>query len=143
VSRLRLPLSNPARRKIRRRPIGRDREHQLDLADIGGQAGAATHAVNIAPAAGKPKGRPVEAKVSGIWCGWQLSHNFEAMAPTDTALGDAIAALKPTGSTGRNLPVFSQRYIRIAQDWVTVRGFPPGPPGSIRVGMRAVGLIFK
>ena len=37
----------------------------------------------------------------------------------------------------------SQRYIRIAQDWVTVRGFPPGPPGSIRVGMRAVGLIFK
>ena len=25
----------------------------------------------------------------------------------------------------------------------TVRGFPPGPSGSIRVGMRAVGLIFK
>ena len=38
---------------------------------------------------------------------------------------------------------FHKDIIRIAQDWVTVRGFPPGPPGSIRVGMRALGLIFK
>jgi hypothetical protein len=33
----------PARRKIRRRALGRDREDEFDLADVGGKAGAATH----------------------------------------------------------------------------------------------------
>ncbi len=33
----------PARREIRRRPLGRDREGDLDLADIGGKAGASAH----------------------------------------------------------------------------------------------------
>ena len=50
---------------------------------------------------------------------------------------------RATGSDGRNLPVFSHRYSMTAQDWVTVSGLPPGPSGSIRVGMRPVGLIFR
>src|SRR5262249_40917381 len=33
----------PARRKIWSRPMRRDREHKLDLADIGGETDAATH----------------------------------------------------------------------------------------------------
>ena len=47
----------PARREIRRRPLGRDREDELDLADIGGEAGAATHADNLTPSNGNRAGR--------------------------------------------------------------------------------------
>jgi hypothetical protein len=39
----------PARREVR--PMRRDREHQLDLADIGGETSAATHGASIAGAA--------------------------------------------------------------------------------------------
>jgi hypothetical protein len=33
-----------------------DRENELDLADIGGETGAATHGANIASSPGRPKG---------------------------------------------------------------------------------------
>src|SRR5207249_4573990 len=38
----------PTRRDVGGWPARRDREHQLDLADIGGETGAATHGVSIA-----------------------------------------------------------------------------------------------
>ena len=38
----------PARRKVRRRALGRDREDELDLADVGGKADAATHGAILA-----------------------------------------------------------------------------------------------
>jgi hypothetical protein len=41
----------PARRKIRRRAIGRYREDEFDLADVAGKAGAATHAAILTPPA--------------------------------------------------------------------------------------------
>jgi hypothetical protein len=37
----------PARRNVRRRPLGRNAEHELDFADVGREAGAATHATSI------------------------------------------------------------------------------------------------
>src|SRR5207248_11749060 len=37
----------PARRKIWSRPMRRDGEHKLDLADIGGKTDAATHGSNL------------------------------------------------------------------------------------------------
>src|SRR5690349_4205717 len=43
----------PARRKVWGRPLRRDREHQLDFADIGGKANASTHDPNI-----RLRGRP-------------------------------------------------------------------------------------
>ena len=46
----------PARRDIRHRPLGRDPEGELDLADVGGETGAATHQVMIAqPPALRPQ----------------------------------------------------------------------------------------
>src|SRR4029077_18330203 len=39
--------SIPARRIIWSRPMRRDREHKLDLADIGGETDAATHGSNL------------------------------------------------------------------------------------------------
>src|SRR5438552_3339969 len=38
----------PTRRDVRGRPMRRDREHQLDLADIGRETGTATHGGSIA-----------------------------------------------------------------------------------------------
>jgi hypothetical protein len=38
----------PTRRDVRGAAMRRDREHQLDLADIGGETGAATHGASIA-----------------------------------------------------------------------------------------------
>ena len=38
----------PTQRDVRRWPMRRDREDQFDLADIGGEAGAATHGASIA-----------------------------------------------------------------------------------------------
>jgi hypothetical protein len=43
----------PAGRKIWCRPLGRNSEDQLDLADVGGQAGAATHSRNITRPSGE------------------------------------------------------------------------------------------
>src|SRR4029077_15202274 len=45
----------PTRRDVRGGPMRRYREHQLDLAGIGREAGAATHDASIAPPDGRPK----------------------------------------------------------------------------------------
>ena len=37
----------PTGRKVRGRPVRRDRENEFDLADIGAEAGAATHGASI------------------------------------------------------------------------------------------------
>ena len=45
----------PNRRDVRCWPIRRDREDELDLADIGGETGTATHGASIASAGREPK----------------------------------------------------------------------------------------
>src|SRR5262249_61937514 len=45
----------PARWKIWSRPMRRDREHKLDLADIGGQTDAATHDSDLSLARQDPR----------------------------------------------------------------------------------------
>ena len=45
----------PTRRDVRCWPIRRDREDELDLADIGGETGRATHGESIASAGREPK----------------------------------------------------------------------------------------
>src|SRR5438105_3827335 len=45
----------PARRKIRRRPLRWNAESDLNLADIGGKAGASTHIANVASPRRRPK----------------------------------------------------------------------------------------
>src|SRR6516162_11019289 len=45
----------PTRRDVRCCPIRRDREDELDLADIGGETGTATHGASIASAGREPK----------------------------------------------------------------------------------------
>jgi hypothetical protein len=45
----------PVRREIRGRPMRRDREHKLDLADIGGEPDASTHTSTLAQLGRRPK----------------------------------------------------------------------------------------
>ena len=54
----------PARREIGNQPMRRDGEDEPDLADIGGQTDAATHALIIAQPGHVPK-RPVGEGVTG------------------------------------------------------------------------------
>jgi hypothetical protein len=58
----------PARRKIWGRPLGRDRENELDLADVGGQAGAATHGSTMGQAnrAARPRRACREVQFGGV-----------------------------------------------------------------------------
>jgi hypothetical protein len=52
----------PARRDVRDGPLGRNGKDEFDLADIGGEAHAATHAASItAPARGPKRVRPGDA----------------------------------------------------------------------------------
>jgi hypothetical protein len=59
----------PAGRDVRGRPIRRDREDELDLADIGGETGTTTHGPSIAGPGRRPKriGRiPCASRQAGI-----------------------------------------------------------------------------
>jgi hypothetical protein len=87
-------MPDPARRKVDGRAMRRDRENQLDLADVRGEANASTHDPNIRSFVRQPEG--VDTGIVAVESGHRLERKWTAKNARQPAGNDHHGRASPS-----------------------------------------------